>query len=250
MSQLDQGISGTLLEVIVSSVDDARAAWDGGAHRAEVVARLDEDGLTPPRDLVEAMLSAVDIPLRVMVRPTNVFTVTDPSARAAIVADAARWADLPIDGIVTGYLTSDGAVDEALLRDVADASEHRVTFHRAIERVTAGDAVAALLRQPRVDRILSGGWPGPWHERLRRLEALQAAAAPLVIVTGGGVDAEAVDLLAASPVLREIHVGRTVRVDGSVDGAVDADAVRSMLARIARAGSVRPRPDPSARRSR
>lgn len=249
MTSYDDSPSGTLLEVIVSSVDDAWAAWEGGAHRAEVVARLDEDGLTPSRSLVETMLATVTLPLRVMVRPSNVFTVTDPPARAAIVADAAQWADLPIDGVVTGYVTADGAVDEGLLREVADASGHPVTFHRAIERVTTGDAIATLHRHPRVDRILSGGGQGAWHDRAVRLEALQMAASPIVLVTGGGVDAEAVDLLAASPVLRELHVGRTVRVGRHVEGAVDAEEVRKVLARIARAGSVRPRQDPSGHRS-
>ena len=46
------------LEVIVSTVDDARAACDAGAHRAEVVSRLDEDGLTPSRAVVAKILLA------------------------------------------------------------------------------------------------------------------------------------------------------------------------------------------------
>lgn len=238
---------GTLLEVIVSSVDDAVAAWEGGAHRAEVVSRLDADGLTPPRALVEAILTRVALPLRVMVRPDDRFVVTDPRARAAIVEDAAQWADLPIDGVVTGYVTADGQVDEALLRDVARASGHRVTFHRAIERVTAGDAVAALRREPAVDHILSGGGDGPWAVRRARLEHLQEAAGPIAVIAGGGVDGAAAALLAASPTLREVHMGRTVRVGARVEGAVDADVVRTMLAQIAHAGCVRPRPDPSAR---
>lgn len=241
---------GTLLEVIVSSVADAVAAEAGGAHRLEVVARLDEDGLTPSRTLVEALLTSVSIPLRVMVRPENVFTATDAGARSAVLADARRWADLPIDGVVTGYLRPDGSVDEDLLGGVAEASGHRVTFHRAIERVAAGDPVAALHRQRSVDRILSGGGAGEWAARVGRLEALQRTASPIVVIAGGGVDAAGAEMLAASDVLREVHVGRTVRTGGHVDGEVDADAVRTMLARIARVGSVRRRRDPSVRQSR
>jgi copper homeostasis protein len=241
---------GTLLEVIVSSVDDGVAAEEGGAHRVEVVARLDEDGLTPSRAFVEALLVRVRLPLRVMVRPENVFTVTDRGARQAILADARQWADLPIDGVVTGYLTPDGRVDEDLLRGVAEASGHRVTYHRAIERVVAGDPVEALHRHPAVDRILSGGGAGEWPDRVQRLEALQRAASPIVVIAGGGVDAAGAQLLAASPVVREVHVGRTVRAGGHVYGPVEAEAVRMMLARIARVGSVRPQPGPSARQSR
>lgn len=228
-----------LLEVIVSTLDDARVAFDNGAHRAEVVARLDEDGLTPARALVEAMLGAVALPLRVMVRPANVFTVTDAAARAAIVADARQWAGLPLDGVVTGYLTEDGRVDEPLLAAVADASGQRVTFHRAIERVTAprDEALEVLRRVPGVDRILSGGGEGAWPQRVAALEGLQQAARPLIVVAGGGVDLEAAGQLVAGGVIREVHVGRTVRTGRQVEGAVDGAAVRAILARIVRAGS-------------
>jgi copper homeostasis protein len=226
------------LEVIVSTVDDARAACDAGAHRAEVVSRLDEDGLTPSRAVVEQMLAAVPLPLRVMVRPANEFVVTAPEARAAIVADAAQWAGLPLDGIVTGYVTPDGRVDEDLLRAVADASGHRVTYHRAIERVTVpmGEAVETLRRVPSVDRILTSGGAGSWPERAGALTRLQRDARPLVVIAGGGVDADGAACLATVNAIREIHVGRTVRVGQRVDGAVDPAAVRRVLGLIARGG--------------
>ena len=243
-------VAGTLLEVIASSLEDGLAAEEGGAHRLEVVARLDQDGLTPARALIEQLLNRVRLPLRVMVRPADVFTVVDGASRAAIVTDARLWAELPIDGVVTGYVTADGQVDEELLREVADASGHRVTFHRAIERVTTGDAVGALRRCASVDRILSGGGAGEWHDRIARLEVLQRAAAPLVVITGGGVGLDAVELLAQSTILRELHVGRTVRIGGRIEGRVDAEAVRRVLAQIARAGSVRLPPAPSAPLSR
>ncbi len=227
------------LEVIVSTVDDARAAFDAGAHRAEVVSRLDEDGLTPQRRLVEAMLAAVPLPLRVMVRPADAFTVEAPDARAAIVADAAQWAGLPLDGIVTGYVTADGHVDVDLLREVADASGHRVTYHRAIERVTAPlpTALAALRLVPAVDRILTSGGAGSWPDRVAALTSLQQEADPIGVIAGGGVDAEGAAYLAATDAIREIHVGRTVRAGQRVEGPVDAAAVRRVLDLIARAGS-------------
>src|SRR5690606_40781070 len=104
-----------------------------------------------------------------------------PDARAAIVADAAQWAGLPLDGIVTGYVTADGHVDVDLLREVADASGHRVTYHRAIERVTAPlpTALAALRVVPAVDRILTSGGAGSWLDRAAALTSLQQEADPI-----------------------------------------------------------------------
>lgn len=226
-----------LLEVIVNTVDDARAAEAGGAHRVEVVSQLDQDGLTPPLDIIAAMLDAVRIPLRVMVRPCNTFVAADASARAAILADAASLADMPIDGVVTGYLDAAGAVDAPLLADIAEASGHPVTFHRAIERVRAGDPVAALRRVPSVDRVLSGGGAGDWATRLSALEALQALLDPITLIAGGGLNAEGLSRLATSRRLREFHVGRHVRRDARVDGPVEAAAVSWIGRILARAES-------------
>jgi copper homeostasis protein len=226
-----------LLEVIVNTVDDAKAAEAGGAHRLEVVSRLDQDGLTPPRDIVVAMLDAVQIPLRVMVRPSDTFVAADASARAAILADATALADLPIDGVVTGYLDVEGAVDTALLADIAAAAGHPVTFHRAIERVRAGDPVAALRSVPSVDRVLTGGGDGDWVTRVRALEALQVAVEPVTVIAGGGLNAEGLSQLAAARGLREFHVGRSARRDARVDGPVEAAAVRRIGRILARAES-------------
>src|SRR5438105_1821049 len=56
-----------LLEVIVQSVEDARAAARGGADRLEVVRAIRDGGLTPPVALVRAIAAAVALPLRVMI---------------------------------------------------------------------------------------------------------------------------------------------------------------------------------------
>src|SRR5262245_44731088 len=57
-----------LLEVIVQSLDDARAALAGGADRLEVVRAIEDGGLTPPIELVHEIAAHVGLPLRVMVR--------------------------------------------------------------------------------------------------------------------------------------------------------------------------------------
>jgi hypothetical protein len=76
-----------LLEVIVQTVDDARAAEAGGADRLEVVRDINRDGLTPSIDVLRSIRAATRLPLRVMVRESATFTVSDaPSSRCCIVA--------------------------------------------------------------------------------------------------------------------------------------------------------------------
>jgi len=90
---------------------------------------------------------------------------------------------------------------------------------------------------PAVDRVLCGGEGDDWASRAEALETLQRGAAPLIVVAGGGVDEAAASRLASGGVVREVHVGRTVRAGGLVEGVVEAEAVSRMVSRIAHAQS-------------
>lgn len=224
---------GLALEVIVLSIEDGVAAEAGGATRLEVVRDIHEDGLTPPRALVEGLLARVTIPLRVMVRPRNTFLVGEVAHRDAIAADAALFADLPVD-VVTGYVrpAADGTseIDEDALALVHAATPRaRITVHRAVERLS-GLPTDALDRCPAVDRVLSGGGAGGWPARIAVLERLQAAIAPARVIVGGGVTAEGVAALAGHPDLRELHVGRLARTGESFAAPVDASVVARLRA--------------------
>ena len=221
------------LEIIVLSLDDALAAEQGGATRLEVVRDIHEDGLTPPVQLVEQLLARVGIPLRVMVRPRNVFEVGDPDHRDEIARDAALFAGLPVD-IVTGYIRQDAQgrreIDEAALALVVERVPNaRVTFHRAIERVDV-DPAPAIARHAAVDHVLSGGGAGSWDTRAQALARLQQGIAPARVIAGGGITMEGIGALAAHAGLRELHVGRVARSGASFDAPVDAGVVAALRA--------------------
>jgi len=222
------------LEVIVLSLEDACAAAAGGATRLEVVREIEADGLTPSRALVETLLAHVRIPLRVMVRPRNTFTIDDDAHRAEVLRDALQFADLPVD-LVTGYVRTATPGQTRLDLDALDlvraaAPRARLTVHRAVERVSANLA-ADLRRGAAVDRILSGGGEGTWSDRADALDRLQQRVAPLRVVVGGGVTDAAVEALARRALLRELHVGRLARRYHSFAMPVDASIVARLRAR-------------------
>ena len=219
------------LEIITLSVEDGQAAENGGATRLEVVRDIRADGLTPDVRLVEQLLARVGLPLRVMIRPRNTFLVGDTTHRDEIARDAARFADLPVD-VVTGYVraAADGSaeIDEAVVALVAERVPNaRITFHRAIERIS-GDPTAALRRCPTVDRVLSGGGAGSWTSRADALVRLQSAIAPVRVIVGGGVSMEGIDALVPCVSLRELHVGRLARTGESYNAPVDARIVATL----------------------
>ena len=138
-----------LLEVIVQSMEDARAAAAGGADRLEVVRAIERDGLTPPMDLVRAIAAETGLPLRGMVRDEDGFGVSGHGRLAALQRAFAAFAACGVDGAVTGF-ARDGDLDLEVTAHVLSAAPTlNVTFHRAFDTVRDQTAALALLQEAR-----------------------------------------------------------------------------------------------------
>ena len=216
----------TVLEVIACTVADAVEAKRGGACRLELVRNLELGGLTPSFDLVREISVAVDLPLRVMVRESVGYGVTNEREIDNLCLAAKRLGELKVDGLVIGYLTN-GVVDLAFCeRILSCAPDLKATFHHAFEG--ARDQLQALqdiksLYQ--IDRILSHGGPGSLSEKIARFRKYQELAGPKIkIIAGGGIDLDAISQIRRATSIREFHVGRAARIDGEVK----AELVRKM----------------------
>ena len=134
-----------LLEVIVQTVDDARAATEGGADRLEVVRAIREGGLTPSPSLVDEIRQATPLPLRVMVRgkaaTTDAGRIRGCSARAGEFAAAVSTVSSPaLRKSASWRSRSSRAV-------IAAAPGVPVTFHRAFDTLTEPSAPSTCLRR-------------------------------------------------------------------------------------------------------
>ena len=219
-----------LLEIIAETVDDAREAEQGGAGRIELVRDLSRGGLTPGPSLIEAVVKAVRIPVRVMVRDSEPFETPDAAELRRLHAAARHAIESGAAGLVCGFLR-DGAVDIEAVREVLGSLTAPVTFHRAFdEAVQPVNALAVLAAEARVNRVLTSGGAGTWDARLARLQQLrQAAPAHLSILPGGGVAADALRVLAGDG-FPEAHVGRAARVPAADSGRVTARRVADLVA--------------------
>lgn len=215
-----------LLEVIVTSVKDARQAEAGGADRLEIVRDLDVGGLTPPLALVKDIVASVATPVRVMVRENGGFAIQGNEEIGRLRRAMADLAVLPIDGVVLGFLDK-GRVDLRTTRQILDeAPSVSATFHRAFEETQAPfDDLTALEDLGQIDRILTCGGPGDWSEKARKLEALRQACTRITILAGGGMTLEGVRYLRENTSLSEFHVGAAVRIPATLSGAVSEKQV-------------------------
>jgi copper homeostasis protein len=218
-----------LIEVIVQSCADAAAAVRGGADRLEIVAAIDHGGLTPSVDLVRAIAAEAGLPLRVMVREHDAFTVDGPDEVARLQRAVDAFAALDVDGVVLGF-ARDGEPDVETTRQVLSAAPLRATYHRAFDTLrdplAAIDALRAL---PQIDRILTDGGGGTVPARCARWQAYAARAGTRsAILAGGGLDDEVIAAIAATRCVPEIHVGRAARQPPLAAAPVCAARVRRL----------------------
>jgi copper homeostasis protein len=219
-----------LLEVIVETVADARAAARGGADRLEVVRALEVGGLTPTLGLVREIAGATGLPLRVMVRGNSGFT-TDFRERQELQRAAEAFVDAGVDGLVVGFARGAVAELEDLVHVVSVPGRARVTFHRAFDQLAdPAGTIDALAGVGPVDRILTSGGDGVPAARCERLAAYQRrAGARLTIIAGGGVDEPMLVQIVRTRCVREVHVGRAARENLDQARPVSAERVARLI---------------------
>lgn len=194
-----------LVEVAVDTVEAADAAWSVGADRLELCQALEVGGLTPSAGLLEAVVAAAKGPVFVMIRPRPGDFVLGAGDLEVMMADIVHARRAGVAGIVLGALTQHGEIDGgAVVRLVEVAEGLPVTFHRAFDRVSTPDAMAALARLG-VARVLTAGGGGTAFDGRVRLERLCRAGSP-VVVAGGGIVGDTVVELVESTGATEVHL--------------------------------------------
>lgn len=170
-----------------------------------------------------------------MVRESDGFGISGGARELAALQRAfADFADLGVHGAVVGF-ARDAGLDLDLIASVLSVAPGLpVTLHRAFDAVADPDsAIAAALSFPQIDRILTSGGSGDWSSRCERLTAWARRAAPrITILPGGGVDDQALKLLAACPLITEAHVGKAAREPQQSTGPVSANRVRRLKALV------------------
>lgn len=197
----------TLLESVVQTAADAAAAERAGAHRLELCVGLEAGGVTPPADLIGAVVHQVSIPVFVMIRPRAGDFVFSETEFAAALRDVDVARQHGARGIVTGILHGDGRIDlERTRRIVARAGDLPVTFHRAFDAVPDQPVALEQIISAGVRRVLTSGAAPAALEGADRIAALvRQAGGRLTVLAGGGVRAHNVRGLVARTHVSEVH---------------------------------------------
>jgi len=202
-----------LFESCVESLEEALAAEQRGAHRIELCSALDQDGLTPPRDLIEQCLQQLSIPVMAMIRPRGGDFVYSDAEVALMEDEIAVCKQAGVAGVVFGLLTREGEIDIANIeRLVRAARPLEITFHKAIDySQDVLRSFRALNALDGITRVLtSGGCETAWEGRdvLKAMNAMPGRR--IGIIAAGRLLPENRERLADYTGIWELHGKRIV----------------------------------------
>ena len=204
------------LEVCVDSVASALAAKRGGADRLELCADLIIGGTTPSLALVRQVKAETGLPVRALLRPRFGDFCYDRYELAQMAETAAALVQAGADGIVTGVLTPEGALDAGAMRPIYAAARKAAekagrpvacTLHRAFD--VCADPFAALetARSMGLCTILTSGQAASAPQGAALLRQLtERAGKDVEILAGAGVSAQNIPVLAAQTGVRAFHL--------------------------------------------
>jgi copper homeostasis protein len=214
MSSLNEN-RGILLEVIVSSLDDARAAAAGGADRFEMCVALALGGLTPSLGLLAAVKRQVPhVPAMFMLRPREAGMAYTDADLSVMQRDAELALEQGADGLVFGVLTDRGEVHRAacdrLLRVARQRPNVQTVFHRAFDVVA--DPLAALeqLIDLGFTRVLTSGRAPLAVKGLDEIRRTRERAGERIeVLPGGGIDQTNVTQVVEATGVNQVHLSLT-----------------------------------------
>lgn len=202
------------LEVCVDSTASALAARAGGADRLELCADLAIGGTTPSLALVRQVKAETGLPVRALLRPRMGDFCYDAWELAQMEALAADLVRAGADGIVTGVLTPDGALDIPAMERICTAARQAagdrpvvLALHRAFD--VCRDAAACLEAACALGMstiLTSGQAADAFTGRALLAQIQQQAAGRIEILAGSGVNAGNIPLLARETGILSYHL--------------------------------------------
>lgn len=181
-----------IIEICANSFESAQAAQLAGADRIELCTELSVGGLTPSQGLIEKVISELNIPTHVLIRPrSGNFTYSEEEVDV-MLRDIAFCKKLGCAGIVSGFLTSENKIDTKKTQQLIEASDGmEFTFHRAFDWVENPLEELQKLIDLKVNRLLSSGQNPTAIEGISLLKDLQKHAKDKIeIMPGGGIKIE------------------------------------------------------------
>lgn len=179
-----------LLEICIASVDDAVAAFQGGADRLELNTALPLGGLTPSLGLLCETIRNVSLPVIAMVRPRPGGFCYSEHEFETMRRDACALFAGGASGLAFGVLRANGEIDVERCRKMLEHCHNdQVVFHRAFDVVpNPHEALEALIELGFTRVMTSGQETTAYNGRDLIAELIRQANGRIEVLPAGGIN--------------------------------------------------------------
>ena len=199
-----------LLEVCCGSADDVIEAYRAGADRVELNSDLFHGGLTPTVGSLTVAKRETGMKIMTMVRPREGGFCYTEAEFATAIEDAKLLLSHGSDGLVFGFLHTDGTIDidrTRTLAEIAQAAGKETVFHRAIDVAPDWRVTLDALIDIGITRVLTSGQePDVSLGTDTVREMIEYAAGRIQILPGAGITARNMDRIIAETGCDQIHL--------------------------------------------
>lgn len=225
------------LEIIVESLEDAEAAYQGGCTQLDIKAYSACGGLTPTIGTIKTICKHIDIQKIMMIRPTaRSFVPTDGDIEIAC-ADIQAAIELGINDFMLGFLTGNGELNVQAIQTIRkEAKGCRLHSHLAWE--LTNDPWMAL------HQLMDLGFSSIRTSGLSTIESTMGGSAPdaienilkikviledrMEIFPASNINVKNAGSLIRATGITNLHCGRGARTPGSYMSAVDINKVKAL----------------------
>ena len=179
-----------ILEVCANSYESAINAEKGGAHRIELCENLAVGGLTPNFDLAKKVISELNIPVFILIRPRKGDFNYSHEEFEQIKKDIILFKKIGCKGIVSGILTKDKNIDIKRTRELIELSRPlEFTFHRAFDEVSNPIDGLCQLIEIKANRLLTSGQKNTAIDGIELIKKLiKISNKKIIIMPGSGIN--------------------------------------------------------------
>ncbi len=199
-----------LVEVCCGSADDVIEAKKAGADRVELNSDLFHGGLTPTVGSLLVAKRETGMKIMTMIRPREGGFCYTEAEFAVAIEDAKQLLANGSDGLVFGFLHTDGTIDvkrTAILANLAYSAGKEAVFHRAIDVVPDWKQALDLLIDLNITRVLTSGQEADVSNGTETVrEMIRYAAGRIQILPGAGITARNYQRIVAETGTDQIHL--------------------------------------------
>lgn len=204
------------IEICAGSIQSAINAQLGGADRVELCDNLFEGGTTPSAGMIKQAVRRLQIGVFPIIRPRGNDFLYSSDELEIIFEDIHFCKSVGCNGVVVGFLKSDGNPDESLLKETIKfkSTNFKIVHHRAFDVCKDPMQSLELFCSLGIDRLLTSGYAKDALSGAENLSIYQRHFGKSIeIMAGGGVTEETLPQIARISGVRSFHGSVRSKVD-------------------------------------